>query len=115
MRRYLLLALVVFAGAAEAQEQPRIPTPDEQAFARLPQDVQGLLAGLPAREALQKYDYARQNLIALGAPNPSPERLRAQIEAVLAPRYAAVQSASAGATSFPPLSPLVPAISFEYR
>jgi hypothetical protein len=73
------------------------------------------MSGLPAREALQKYDYARQNLIALGTPNPSPERLRAQIEAVLAPRYAAVQSASAGATSFPPLSPLVPAISFEYR
>ena len=90
-------------------------TPDEQAFARLPQDVQGLLSGLPAREALQKYDFARQNLIALGTPYPSPERLRAQIEAVLAPHYAAVQGASAGTMSFPPLSPLVPAISFEYR
>ena len=90
-------------------------TPEEQAFARLPRDIQGLLAQLPAREALQKYDYARQNLIALGTPNPSPERLRAQIEAVLAPRYHAIQSWSAGATSFPPLSPLVPAGSFEYR
>ncbi|HZO01240.1 MAG TPA: hypothetical protein VFB93_08585 [Burkholderiales bacterium] len=118
MTRSLVFALVLAAGAAQAQqpqEQPRPPTPDEMAFARLPQDVQGLLRGLPPREALQKYDFARQNLIALGTPDPSPERLRAQIEAVLAPRYAAVQGASAGTTSFPPLSPLVPAISFEYR
>lgn len=115
MSRYLVLAFVLLAGTAHAQEQPRVLTPDEQAFARLPQEVQGLLSGLPAREALQKFDYARQNLIALGAPDPSPERLRGQIEAVLAPRYTAVQSWSAGATSFPPLSPLVPATSFEYR
>jgi hypothetical protein len=115
MLRCLVLALFVLAGAAQAQEQPRVLTPEEQAFARLPQDVQGLLGHLPAREALQKYDFARQNLIALGTPYPTPERLRAQVEAVLAPRYAAVQSASAGTTSFPPLSPLVPAISFEYR
>ena len=77
--------------------------------------MQALLARLPVREALQKYDYARQNLIALGTPYPTPERLRAQVEAVLAPSYAAVQGASAGTTSFPPLSPLVPAISFDYR
>ena len=115
MRRYLFVAAVLLAGAAVAQEQQRVPTPDEIAFAQLPRDVQAQLAGLPPREALQKYDYARQNLIALGAPNPSPERLRAQIDAVLAPRYSAVQSFSAGTTSFPPLSPLVPAISFEYR
>jgi hypothetical protein len=115
MRNYAFIVLIIFAGAAQAQEEPRQLTPDEQAFARLPQDVQGLLAHLPPREALQKYDFARQNLIALGAPYPTPERLRAQVEAVLAPRYSAVQSASAGATSFPPLSPLVPAIAFEYR
>jgi hypothetical protein len=105
-------------GTVSAQNGPqaqRPPTPDELAFAQLPQDVQSMLAGLPAREALQKYDYARQNLIALGSPNASPERLRAQIGAVLAPRYATIQSSSAGATSFPPLSPLVPANSFEYR
>jgi hypothetical protein len=108
--------MVLFAGIAMAQEGPQKPlTPDEVAFARLPQDVQNVLSGLPAREALQKYDYARQNLIALGTPNPSPERLRAQVEAVLAPRYSAIQSWSAGTTSFPPLSPLVPANSFEYR
>jgi hypothetical protein len=115
MRGYLAAALMVFACAGGAQEEPRRPTPDEEAFARLPQDVQGMLAALRPREALQKYDYARQNLIALGTPNPSPEQLRMQLEAVLAPRYTAVQSWSAGATSFPPLSPLVPASSFEYR
>ena len=115
MHRHFLLAAVLFAGAALAQEQPRVPTPDELAFAQLPRDVQGQLAGLTPREALQKYDYARQNLIALGTPSPSPERLRTQIDAVLAPNYTAVQSFSAGSTSFPPLSPLVPANSFEYR
>ena len=115
MRRYLFVAAVLLAGAAVAQEQQRVPTPDEIAFAQLPRDVQAQLAGLPPREALQKYDYARQNLIALGTPYPTPERLRAQIEAVLAPRYAAVQSASAGTMSFPPLSPLVPSVAFEYR
>ena len=115
MRRYLFVAAVLAAGAAAAQEQPRVPTPDEIAFAQLPRDVQAQLAGLAPREALQKYDYARQNLIALGTPYASPERLRAQIDAVLAPRYTAVQSFSAGTTSFPPLSPLVPSVAFEYR
>ena len=122
MRRYLLIALLALASVAQAQDAPqdalpqqRAPTPDEEAFARLPQDLQVLLADMPAREALQKLDFARQNLIALGTPNPTPERLRLAVQAVLAPRYAAVQSASAGATSFPPLSPLVPAVAFEYR
>lgn len=115
MFRSLVLAFLILAGAAHAQEPPRAPTPDKLAFARLPQDVQGLLSGLPAREALQKYDFAVQNLIALGTPYPTPERLRAQIEAVLAPSYAAVQGASAGTMSFPPLSPLVPANAFAYR
>jgi len=122
MRAYLVIAFLVLASVAQAQDasqsappQQRPPTPDEQAFANLPQDLQVLLAGMPAREALQKLDFARQNLIALGTPNPTPERLRLGVQAVLAPRYAAVQSASAGTTSFPPLSPLVPAIAFEYR
>ena len=115
MRRYAVLALLLLSGTAGAQDEQRVPTHDELAFARLPQDVQVMLSALPPREALQKYDYARQNLVALGNPNPSPERLRAQLEAVLSPRYNAVQSFSAGATSYPPLSPLVPAISFEYR
>ena len=107
--------MVWFLWAASVVPVGYAQTPDEQAFARLPRDIQGLLAQLPAREALQKYDYARQNLIALGTPYPSPERLRVQIEAVLAPRYTAVQSFSAGTTSFPPLSPLVPPVAFEYR
>jgi hypothetical protein len=111
----LLLALCLVTGMAYGQEAPRTPTPDEVAFARLPSDVQVMLAGMPAREALQKFDFARQNLIALGSPEPTPERLRAQVEAVLAPRYTAVRSASAGAMTFPPLSPLVPANAFEYR
>ena len=111
MFRSLLVALLL-AGTASAQETPR--TPDERAFAQLPQDVRELLSGLPAREALQKYDYARQNLIALGTPYPSPERLRAQVEAVLAPGYV-IRSYSAGEMSFPPLSPLVPPSAFEYR
>ena len=101
--------------AAIAVPVAHAQTPEEQAFARLPADVQALLAGLPAREALQKYDYARQNLIALGTPSPTPERVRSQVEAVLAPQYAAVRGASAGTTSFPPLSPLVPEIAFQYR
>lgn len=114
MRRYAVIGLLLLSGTVAAQEAQRMPTPDELAFARLPQDVQVMLGALPPREALQKYDFARQNLIALGNPNASPEQLRTQLEAVLAPRYA-VQSFSAGSMIFPPLSPLVPAISFEYR
>lgn len=125
MSRAFLVALLMLAGSAQAQdtieavlrayspaelaailERARAPTPDEQAFARLPQDLQLMLHGLPLREALQKVHLAQQNLIALGTPNASPERLRGMVETVLAPRYA-VPSASAGATSFPPLSPVV--------
>jgi len=96
-----------------AQEQK--PTPDELAFARLPQDLQQLLGNLPPRVALQKVDYARQNLIATGNAGYSPNDLRGKVETVLDPRYAAVRSVSAGAMSFPPLSPLVPASAFDYR
>jgi hypothetical protein len=115
MRRYAVIALLLLSGVVVAQEVQRMPTHDEIAFARLPQDVQAMLGELPPREALQKYDFARQNLIALGNPNPTPEQLRTQLQAVLAPRYTTVPSFSAGSTSFPPMSPLVPAISFEYR
>jgi hypothetical protein len=115
MRRALFLILLAAAAHAHAQEQERPPTPDEIAFARLPQDLQSILGHLPAREALLKLEFARQNLIATGNANPSHERLRGTVENVLAPGYAAVQSASAGATSYPPLSPLVPAIEFRAR
>jgi hypothetical protein len=57
---------------------------------------------------------ARQNLIALGTPYPSPERLRAQVEGALAPGYV-VRGYSAADMSFPPISPLVPPPAFEYR
>ena len=69
----------------------------------------------PVRPRSLGTELRNKALIALGTPNPTPERLRLAVQAVLAPRYAAVQSASAGTTSFPPLSPLVPAIVFEYR
>ena len=117
MRRVLFLILLAAAAAAQAQQEPQAPTPtpEEQAFARLPQVLQALLGHLPAREALLKLEFARQNLIATGNANASHERLRGTVQDVLAPGYAAVQSASAGATSFPPLSPLVPAIEFRAR
>jgi hypothetical protein len=112
MRQALLLALFL---AFPAVAQERQPTPDEIAFARLPRDLQGMLGHLPAREALKKLDYARQNLIALGVPNPTPDRLRGAVEVALDPQYAAVRSMSAGTTTFPPLSPLVPENAFDYR
>jgi len=111
--RHALLIAVLLTGLAQAQE--RQPTPDEIAFARLPRDLQALLGHLPAREALKKLDYARQNLIALGVPSPRPDQVRGAVEVALDPRYAAVRSMSAGTTSFPPLSPLVPENAFDYR
>ena len=65
--------------------------------------------------ALQKLDYARQNLVATGNASYSHDQLRGTVETVLDPRYGAVRSVSAGAMSFPPLSPLVPWNAFEYR
>jgi hypothetical protein len=82
-------------------------SPEEQALASLPADLQAALAHLPPREALQRVQFARQNLIALGVPNPSPEQLRATVVRVMGPDQGGVESASAGASSFPPLSPLV--------
>jgi hypothetical protein len=112
MHRYVFLALFL-PGAAWAQQQP--PSADEQAFAKLPKDLQVLLGNLPPRVALQKLDYARENLIATGNATYSHDQLRGTVETVLDPRYAAVRSVSAGAMSFPPLSPLVPANAFDYR
>ena len=112
MRRYAFL-LMLLSSAAVAQQQP--PTPDEAAFARLPADIQAQLADLPPRVALQKVDYARQNLIATGNPGYSNDQLKESVEAVRNPRTTAVRSVSAGTSSFPPLSPLVPANAFEYR
>ena len=124
MRRYVFVALLIssplLAQEPTSKEQtPReqTPTPDELAFARLPQDLQQLLGDLPPRVALQKLDYARQNLIATGNAGYSHDQLRGTVETVLDPRggYGAVRSTSAGAMSFTPLSPLVPASAFDYR
>jgi hypothetical protein len=121
MRKFLIAALLVSTPLWAQQIPPQVPapqqtpTPDEQAFARLPADLRALLGNLPPRAALQKLDYARQNLVATGNPSPSPDQLRAGVEAALDPRGAAVRSVSAGASSFPPLSPLVPANAFDYR
>jgi hypothetical protein len=111
MHRALFLAFFV-SSSLWAQQTP---TPDEQAFARLPADLQALLGNLPPRAALQKLDYARQNLIATGNASYSHDQLRAGVETVLEPRYAALRSVSAGEASFPPLSPLVPPNAFDYR
>ena len=111
MRQYVFLALLV-SSPLFAQDQL---TPDEQAFAKLPADLQALLGELPPRVALQKLDYARQNLIATGNAGYSHDQLRGAVETVLNPRYAAVRSVSAGSMSFPPLSPLVPANAFDNR
>jgi len=117
MHRYCFLVALLISSPVLAQQQlpPPAPTPDEQAFARLPTDLQALLGNLPPRVALQKLDYARQNLIATGNAGYSHDQLRGSVENVLEPRYAAVRGVSAGAMSFPPLSPLVPANAFDYR
>lgn len=85
----------------------RQPTPEEQALAALPAQIRSAVAGLPPKEALRTVELADQQLIALGTPYPSPERRRELVQRV---RYGAgYVAASAGATSFPPLSPLVAA------
>jgi hypothetical protein len=87
----------------------RTPSVDERAFAQLPLEIQSLLGGLPPREALLKVQLAQQQLIAVGNAYASSERLRAMLQNVLAPQSGgySVASASAGTTSFPPMSPLV--------
>ena len=88
----------------------RTPSPDERAFAELPPDIQSLLRAMPPREALLKVEYAQQQLIATGQRYASAEQLRAMLQRVLAPQTggysASVASASAGTTTFPPMSPL---------
>jgi hypothetical protein len=112
-------ALAQDAAPAALQSAPqlvvRTPSPEEQAFAKLPADIRSMLAGVPAAEAMRKVELARQQLIALGVPYPSPEQRRAVLQRVLNPRYGAVESASAGTTTFPPLSPLVVVTPFSER
>ena len=94
---------------SQLEPDQRTPTPDELAFARLPVEIRSLLAGMPPHEALLKVDLAQQHLIALGVVDTNPERVRAMLQTLLAPQSGgySVASASAGATSFPPMSPLV--------
>ncbi len=104
MRRSLV---VIFLAALILPAVAQTPSPEEQAFARLPAELQAALAHLPPHEALHKLQFARQNLVALGVANPSSEQLRATVARVLGSDQGAVESASAGSSSFPPLSPLV--------
>lgn len=106
MRKTLILVFLALLALPALAQQQR-PSADEAAFARLPSDQQAMLRHLPPREALQKVEFARQNLIGVGIANPSPEQMRATLARVLGQDYGTVEGASAGATSFPPLSPLV--------
>jgi hypothetical protein len=104
----IVLAALVFPVLAQTPSPTaQAPSPEAQAFARLPAELRAALGHLPPQEALQKLQFARQNLIALGVANPSSEQLRATVARVLGPDRGPVESASAGASSFPPLSPLV--------
>jgi hypothetical protein len=83
----------------------RQPTPEEQALAALPADIRSAVAGLPPKEALRTVELADQQLIALGTPYVSGERRRDMVNRL---RYGTgYVSASAGTTSFPPLSPFI--------
>lgn len=89
------------------QPDPRQATPEEQDVAALPVEIRSAVAGLPPKEALRTVELADQQLIALGTPRASSERRRELVQRVRS--GAGYVSASAGATSFPPLSPLVAA------
>src|SRR5687768_15660942 len=125
MNRVALAALLLLATSAQAQYNgpaptpaptaaavpaPK-PTPEEIAFAQLPLDIQQMLSGMTPAQAMRTVEQARQQLIALGVPNPSSEQFRGTLGAVL--NNTQYISASAGATTFPPLSPLVPPSSLQ--
>jgi hypothetical protein len=103
----LLLAGTSAWGQSPLQAMAQQPTPEEVAFARLPLDIQRLLAGMTPAQAMQTIAQTGQHAIATGTPQPTPEQFRSTLGAVLAAPYSNYVSASAGATSFPPLSPLV--------
>ena len=112
MRRLMLAFLLSMSATALAQNgpqapAPRPPTPEELALARLPAELQQMLAGMTPAQAMQTVALAGQHAIALGTPQPTYEQFRSALGALLQSPYASYASASAGATSFPPLSPLV--------
>jgi hypothetical protein len=127
MKRLAFVLLIVVAQSAFGQQaqqtpgqsQPPPPTAEELAFARLPADVRAMLSDRKPAEAMQAVSQTNQQLIALGVPNPSPEQFRTTLRSLLhGSAYSSrsfafspdssVGSASAGTTTFPPLSPLVP-------
>jgi hypothetical protein len=114
IRALLLLVLLVCTGAyaqpyaQTVNEAPAPkPTPEEVAFAQLPADIRQMLAHMSPAQAMQTIAQTGQHAIALGNPRPSHDQFRAALGALLASPYSTYTSASAGATSFPPLSPLV--------
>jgi hypothetical protein len=111
MTRFFLLSLLLCASAAFAQTPTVVyqtkPTADEIAFARLSPDLQQMLGGMTAAQAMQTIAQTGQQAIALGVPAPSPEQFRTTLGAVLNAPYSTYVAASAGMSTFPPLSPLV--------
>ena len=85
----------------------RAPSAEARAVAALPADVRDALAGLPPKEALRTLEIANQQLAALGTPYSSSERRSEMVQRVRS--GGGYVSASAGETTFPPLSPLVAA------
>ena len=108
MRRRPVLALLFFSSCCFSQTPASKPTPEELAFERLPVETRQMLRHLTPAQAMQTVAQAGQHAIALGNPNPSAEQLRGTLGAVLSGPNSAYTSASAGQTTFPPLSPLVP-------
>jgi hypothetical protein len=98
---------VLFLAATVASAQTRVPTPEEQAFARLPLDIQQMLSDLTPAQAMQAIAQTGQHSIALGNPQPGPDQFRSTLGALLASPYSTYVSGSAGSTPYPPLSPLV--------
>jgi len=109
MIRFLLVLLISTAAYAQQPReapQPK-PTPEELAYAQLPADIRQMLAHMTPAQAMQTVAQAQQHAIALGNPSPTYAQLRHVLSALLGSSYSTYTSASAGATSFPPLSPLV--------
>ena len=77
MNRFAVVVLLVVSNAVFAQAPNGVPapkpTPEELAFARLPADLQQMLGGMTAAQAMQTVQQTEQHAIALGMPRPTPE------------------------------------------
>ena len=109
MTRFFALLVIAAPALAQTPEVKVIipPTQEELAFQRLPADIRARLAGVPPAQAMQIVAQTGQHAIALGTPQPTAQQFRSTLDAVLGTPYGTYTSASAGASSFPPLSPLV--------